>query len=252
MLVDSFFVQITNKDCVLAKKYDTLLLDINQSLGRQSDRNVPSTSSKKGFSNTANIPGHEYASCLFVMLISFYTSRFREIFKKSRASGKVSDKLMALSNPGFVKDWRTLVSLFLEWHAWLKQQAEIRRSSVVQISIRHFGPDASSSVCCPSRLTGVMKSNTIKTHLVLYIHDGILNFGVPEVMNSSYAESGHITICKDTTRNTQKRSLTCTVQAALHYVENLAINCASTTTSVDSTRITDSASESTESAKLCG
>ena len=71
-------------------------------------------------------------------------------------------------------------------------------------------------------------------------------------MNSSYAESGHITIlCKDTTRNTQKRSLTFTVQATLRYVENLAINCASTA-SVDSTRITDSASGSTEFAKLCG
>ena len=74
-VVHSFFIQIT-KDSVLAKKYDTLLLDINQCLGQQSDCDVPSTSSKKGFSSTANIPGHEYAGCLFVMLISFYTSRF--------------------------------------------------------------------------------------------------------------------------------------------------------------------------------
>ena len=70
-------------------------------------------------------------------------------------------------------------------------------------------------------------------------------------MNSSYAESGHITICKDTTQNTQKRSQTFTVQAALRYVENLAINRASIA-SVDSTRITDSASGSRNSAKLCG
>ena len=78
--VDSFFIQIA-KDSVLAKKYDTLLLDINQCLGQQSDCNVPSTSTKKGFSSTANIPGHEYAGCLFVILTSFYTSRFREFFK---------------------------------------------------------------------------------------------------------------------------------------------------------------------------
>ena len=39
-VVDSFFIGIT-KDSVLAKKYDTLLLDINQCLGRQTDRNVP-------------------------------------------------------------------------------------------------------------------------------------------------------------------------------------------------------------------
>ena len=120
-VVDSLFIQIT-KDSVLAEKYDTLMLDINQCLGRQSDHNVLSTSTKKGFSSTANIPGYKYAGCLFVILILFYTFHFRLIFfKKSRASGKVSGNFKALSNPGFLKEWRTLVSLLLEWHAWLKQ-----------------------------------------------------------------------------------------------------------------------------------
>jgi hypothetical protein len=74
-------------------------------------------------------------------------------------------------------------------------------------------------------LSGGMLNNTIKTYLVLHIHDNVLNFGVPEVMNSSYSESGHISICtKDTTQNTQKRSQTFTLQAAMHYVENLAIS----------------------------
>ena len=59
------------------------------------------------------------------------------------------------------------------------------------------------------RLTGGIKSNTfVKTHLVRHIHEEILNFGVPEVMNNSYAESGHITICKDTTRNTRTEVIT--------------------------------------------
>ena len=137
----------------------------------------------------------------------------------------MSDKDKALSNPGFVKDWRTLVSSLPEWHAWLKQP-EMRRTSVVKsvyatshlMRLRYVVP----------RLTGGMKSNTIKAHLVLHIREDILNFGEPEVMNSSYAESGHITICKDTTRNKQKQSQTFTVQATLPHVENLAINHAST------------------------
>jgi hypothetical protein len=183
------------------KKYDTLLLDINKWLRRQRDNNVPSTSTKKGFSSTVNNPGHDYSGCLFVMLISFYTSRFREIFKKSRASLKVSDKDKALSHPGFVKDWRTLVSSLLEWHAWLKQP-EIRRTSVCKSVFATFHLMCLLWYVAP-RLTGGMKCNTIKTHLVLHIHEDILNFGVPEVLNSSYAESGHITICKDTTK--QKR-----------------------------------------------
>jgi hypothetical protein len=204
------------------------LLDINQCLGQQSDNYVPSTSTKKGFSSTANIPGHKYAGCLFVILILFYNSRFRESFESSCASGKVSNKLKALSNTGFVKDWTTLVSSLLEWHAWLKQPEILHVYLCGHVRLcQHFPPDASSLVCCPSPYWW-HKSNTIKTHLVLHIHEGILNFGVPEVMNISYAESGHITICKDTTRNTQNRSQTFTVQAALRYVENLAMNCAST------------------------
>jgi hypothetical protein len=91
---------------------------INQCLSRQSDRDVLSTKTRKGFSSTAsNIPGHEYAGCLFVMLISFYTSRFQEIFCLSCASAKQDEKDKALSNPGFVEDWKTLLSSLLEWHS---------------------------------------------------------------------------------------------------------------------------------------
>ena len=247
-VVDSFFIQI-KKDSVLAKKYDTLLLDINKWLRRQSDRNVPSTSTKKGFSSTANIPGHEYAGCLFVMLISFYTSRFRELFKKARASTKVSAKDKALSSANFADDWKDLVSSLLEWHAWLKQP-EIRRTSVAKSVYATSHLMRTLRFVAP-RLSGGMKSNTIKTHLVLHIHEDILNFGVPEVMNSSYAESGHITICKDTTRTTQKRSETFTLQAARRYVENLAIHRASSG-SLGSTGITDSACANTDADTLCG
>ena len=224
-VVDSFFIQI-GKDSDKARQYDTLLQDINQCLSRQSDHDVPSTNTRKGFSSTANIPGHEYAGCLFVMLISFYTSRFQEIFRLSRASAKQDEKDKTLSNPGFVEDWKTLLSSLLEWHSWLKQP-EIRRSSVVKSVYATSRLMRLLRFVAP-RLSGKMYSNTIKTHLVLHIHEDILNFGVPEVMNSSYAESGHISICKDTTRNTQKRSQTFTVQAAMRYEENLAIHQAST------------------------
>ena len=50
------------------------------------------------------------------------------------------------------------------------------------------------------RLAGAMGNATIRTHLVLHIAKNILNFGVPEVMNSSYAESAHIPISKDNTQ----------------------------------------------------
>ena len=71
-----------------------------------------------------------------------------------------------------------------------------------------------------------MGNNTIKNHLVLHICEDILDHGVPENMNSAYAESAHIPLSKMTARNTQKRAKTFTKQAAEQYVENLAISSA--------------------------
>ncbi len=45
-VVDSFFIQI-GKDSDKAHQYNTLLQGINQCLSRQSDRDVPSTNTKK-------------------------------------------------------------------------------------------------------------------------------------------------------------------------------------------------------------
>ncbi|KAI2507104.1 hypothetical protein MHU86_7373 [Fragilaria crotonensis] len=68
-----------------------------------------------------------------------------------------------------------------------------------------------------------MGNNTIKTHLVLHLSEDILDHGVPENVNSAYAESAHIPLSKITARNTQKRAKTFTRQAAHRYIENLAI-----------------------------
>jgi hypothetical protein len=102
-VVDSFFIQI-GRNSDKAKTYNTLLFDINQCLGWQSDRNVPFTKITKGFSTTANIPGHEYAGCLFVMLASLYTTCFNEIFGQSRAASAQLQKDKTLSNPAFLDD----------------------------------------------------------------------------------------------------------------------------------------------------
>ena len=71
-----------------------------------------------------------------------------------------------------------------------------------------------------------MGSNTIKTHLVLHLCENILNHGVPENVNSSYAESAHIPLAKTTAWNSQKRAGSFTKQAAHWYIENLALSLA--------------------------
>ena len=244
-VLDSFFKQI-GKASESARRYDNLLLDINRRVCRQSDRTVPKTTITKGFTSGANIPGHEYAGCIFIMLISLYTTHFSEIFKSSKTSKRrkhhssnSSHKSevevdMSLSNPDFVKDWRMFLSSLLEWQAWLKQ-SRISRLSVSRSGLAVSSLMRSLKFVAP-RLSGAMGNTTIKTHLVLHMDDDILNFGVPEVMNSSYAESAHISISKVTTRNTQKRQETFTLQAAMRYIENLAIRkCASSISNMSPT-----------------
>ena len=72
------------------------------------------------------------------------------------------------------------------------------------------------------RHTG-MKNNTIKMHLVHHVGGDILDFGVPQNVNSAFAESAHIHLAKITSKNTQRRPETFTLQAAERYVENLTI-----------------------------
>ncbi|KAI2495149.1 hypothetical protein MHU86_19380 [Fragilaria crotonensis] len=89
---------------------------------------------------------------------------------------------------------------------------------------------------CP----GAMGNNTIKTHLVLHLCEDILDHGVPDNVNSAYAESAHIPLAKATSRNTQKRAISFTKQAANRYTENLVISLASTDVENDVKRNVDS------------
>jgi len=217
-VVESFFKQ-AGKGSIAVKDYNALCVDISLQLKRHSDRDLPRVCFSKGFSTAANLPGHEYAGCLIVMLISFHTTRFFEIFG-SRGPSHAKEK--KFGNKDFILDWKSLITCLLEWHSWLKK-TEIRRSSakksVMAVSwlMRHM------QFVAP-RLSGGMLNNTVKMHLVLHIGEDILNFGVPENVNSAYAESAHIPISKETTKNTQKRPKTFTLQMAHRYVENLAIH----------------------------
>jgi hypothetical protein len=147
-VVDSFFIQIT-KDSVLAKKYDTLLRDINECLRQQSDRNVPSTSTKKGFPSIANIPGHEYAGCLFVMLILFYTSRFRDFFLKVSCLIESVGQGQGTVQPRFSERLENFGEFVAGGVACMVEATRDSAYVCGQVSVRHFTPDASSSVCCP-------------------------------------------------------------------------------------------------------
>jgi hypothetical protein len=158
----------------------------------------------------------EMPGCLLVMLFTFHTSRYREIF----ASCSKYRNEMGLGNTAHITDWITLVTSLLQWHAWLKQdtipKVLVNKSKMaMKWLMRQF------KFIAP-RPTG-MKNNTIKFHLVLHLADDILDHGVPQNFNSSFAKTAHISLAKDTARNTQMRTDLFVYQAAQRYVENLVI-----------------------------
>ena len=197
--------------------YDALCAEVGDRLGRQSDRNMPRTHFPNGFCSSSGFMAEEMPGCLLVMLFTFHTSQYRAIFS---TRSKYRNE-MGLGNTAHITDWITLVTSLLQWHAWLKQdtipKTLVNKSKMaVKWLMRQF------KFIAP-RPTG-MKNNTIKFHLVLHLADDILDHGVPQNFNSSFAESAHISLAKDTARNTQKRTASFTYQAAQRYVENLVIS----------------------------
>ena len=170
-VVQSFFKQIGHTS-VPGRKYVRLCHDIASQLARQSDRNIPRTTCND-FSSASNIPGHEYAGILLIMLLAFETSRYGEIFDRARAlaiQGGHIDK-----HPGhdhFIADWKLLLTSLLEWWAWMKQPHIDRRCVKRSVYATSFLLRRLKEVA--PRHDG-MKNNTVKTHLVLHMSEDIEN-----------------------------------------------------------------------------
>lgn len=210
---------------VALKHYDLLCANLGVKMSRQSDRDIPRVNFPKGFSSASNLMGHEMAGCLLVKLFALHTTYFRGIFGvgKKRKVVTPGDE-QRLRNEAHIADWELVVKCLLTWFQWMKQPKittqQVRRShKAIQWLMRVIADVAPRP--------GGMSNNTIKRHLVLHLREDILDHGVPDNVNSAYAESAHIPLAKITSRNTQKRAISFTKQAATRYVENLAISLAS-------------------------
>ena len=186
------------------KGYDQLCAKLGTKLARQSDRDVPRTNFPKGFSSGTNLMGHEMAGCLLVKLFALQTTCFRAIFEvgKKEPTRGVPDQRLRFQN--HVDDWIHVVTSLLAWHQWMKQvtipKKMVKRSHVAVQWLMRLVAEVMPR-------PGAMGNNTIKRHLVLHLSEDILDHGVPENVNSSYAESAHIPLAKATSRNTQKRAV---------------------------------------------
>ncbi len=120
-----------------------------------------------------------------------------DIGKKQKAEDE-----QRLRNEKHVADWILVVSSLLTWYQGMKQPTISKRQvrgahAAVQWLMRFIATVA-------PRIGG-MTNNTIKRHLVLHLCEDILDHGVPDNVNSAYAESAHITLAKaSTSQDTQK------------------------------------------------
>ena len=198
-------------------QFDDLCSVVGKLLQRQSYRNLPKTCLPKGFCAGNKLTGNENTGCLVVMLFALYTTGYREIFTAKTSNMREG----GMGNEAHITDWITLLSSLLQWQEWLKQEEiEVR---LVKKSTKAIKWLMSLMKTVAPREHG-MRHNTIKFHLPLHLADDILDHGVPQNVNSAFAESAHIPLAKDTSRNTQKRQSTFTLQAAKRYVEDLAVH----------------------------
>ena len=220
--LEAFAEQAGGPKAVALKSYDELCAKLEDKLMRQSDRDVPRMNFPKGFSSGTNLMGHEFTGCLLVKLFALHTTHgVPDDIPKEKEN---SPKEQTLHNPEHIKDWVLVVSSLLQWHQWMKEphltkSHVLRLHATVQWLIRLVADIA-------PRTTG-MGNNTIKRHLVIHICRDMLDHGVPQNVNSAYAESAHIPLAKETSRRLQqKRATSFTFQAATRYTENLALDLA--------------------------
>jgi hypothetical protein len=189
--LEAFSAQAGPKSLAL-RQYDMLCANLGIRLSRQSDRDIPRINFTKGFSSASNLMGHEMAGCLLVKLFAMHTTYFRGIFAVGKKQKQAKDE-QRLRNEKHIGDWILVVSSLLTWYQWMKQptisKKQVKGSHAAVQWLMRF-------IATVAPRTGGMTNNTIKRHLVLHICEDILDHGVPDNVNSAYAESAHISLAK--------------------------------------------------------
>jgi hypothetical protein len=106
--------------------------------------------------------------------------------QQDKAVKYVPPPLPKLGCPKHTADWIHIVSCLLQWHQWMKQRS-MRRSRVTRLATGVQWLIRNVANICP-QLSG-MRNKTIKMNLTLHMMEDILGHGVPDVVNSLFAES---------------------------------------------------------------
>jgi len=199
-----FFAQ-TGSTSLLSTKINTLAKMFGFFYKRNSDRDLPRTDFAKGIMK-GKLMANEYTGLILILCTVLRCfAGCRLLLEESRGNQKKK-----LGQVHLIKNWIKLLETMLQWEAWLKQPCisvfEIHR---FEVKVREL--TAWEKIIGQTN-TG-MKFRTFNFHASLHVADDIMNFGVPNHVNTSSDESQHKPD-KTAAKRTQRRPKTFDKQCA--------------------------------------
>ena len=199
------FVTQTGSDTNLAKLFNNLAKSIGILFQRQSNRSLPRTNFSWGIQK-GKLTAQEMTGLILVLLATIRTRAGTNCLltncrgNQKKFFGKVE----------YIQDWVLLLETQLQWNAWLSLPEisvyDIRRSKTKVREILKMEKRIGK------REKG-MAFRTMNFHGALHIADDMLNFGVPNNVNTRCNEEHHKQ-SKTAAKRTQKRAGTFDFQCA--------------------------------------
>ena len=200
-----FFHQ-TGKDSKLSVEINNIATAMGTYLSRQSDKSLPRTTFNRGV-QAGKVMGHEMTGLLLVLTLTLRCTKGREtILKLARG-----DQKKYFPDESAINNWIMLLEAQLQYEAWAKEEKmEVALVERVKTKMREY-MNMCKLVQQRDILNVGMGHNTKNHHAQKHLADSILDFGVPENLNT-FDNERHHRPDKKTAQRTQKQAAKFDVQ----------------------------------------
>lgn len=207
-----FFAR-TGPDSELSNILNAIAKQLGKFFQHQSDRDMPRTNFSKGIKK-GKLMAKEYSGMLLVLLAVLRSSAGQHALLSSRTR--------KFSKQADIDDWVMLIERLLGWECWLRQErlavGEVKRS-------RRKHRATMALFQRVGKRTEGMGFKIMKYHVVLHLSTDIMNFGVPNCVDTGTNESHHKP-SKTAAKQTQKNAKRFEMQTAIRIQDNRAIEIA--------------------------
>jgi hypothetical protein len=189
------FFECIGKTSEVAKLFNAHARNVGVTLHRQSDRDKPRTMFTKGLMK-GKVMAHEMRGVILVILASIRTTKGRNILMKNR--GKAKNNFGTMKQ---VKDWCSLLQLWLQYEAWMNKEDghRVHYVNLLKEKIRNL---LKLEIDLAPRSKG-MGNKLFNFHASLHVSQDILDHGSPNNTNTRPDEMNHKS-SKKAAKHTQK------------------------------------------------